>query len=64
MLMLRRTVLHFAQSTYKTSVFQLNVKYSVNMAKKTAILLIANGSEEMEAVITTDVLRRAGVCPL
>ncbi|XP_076292897.1 protein dj-1beta isoform X2 [Lasioglossum baleicum] len=31
------------------------------MAKKTAILLIADGSEEMEAVITTDVLRRAGI---
>ncbi|OAD55723.1 Protein DJ-1 [Eufriesea mexicana] len=31
------------------------------MAKKSAILLIANGSEEMEAVITTDVLRRAGI---
>lgn len=31
------------------------------MAKKTAILLIADGSEEMEAVITVDVLRRAGV---
>ncbi|PBC28746.1 hypothetical protein APICC_00400 [Apis cerana cerana] len=31
------------------------------MTKKTAILLIADGSEEMEAVITTDILRRAGV---
>ncbi|CAL1686856.1 unnamed protein product [Lasius platythorax] len=31
------------------------------MAKKTAILLIADGSEEMEAVITVDVLRRAGI---
>jgi len=31
------------------------------MAKKTAILLIADGSEEMEAVITADILRRAGV---
>ncbi|XP_076240480.1 protein dj-1beta isoform X2 [Calliopsis andreniformis] len=31
------------------------------MAKKTAILLIADGSEEMEAVITTDILRRAGI---
>lgn len=31
------------------------------MAKKTAILLIADGSEEMEAVITVDILRRAGV---
>ncbi|KAG7209875.1 hypothetical protein KM043_011477 [Ampulex compressa] len=31
------------------------------MSKKTALLLIADGSEEMEAVITADVLRRAGV---
>lgn len=31
------------------------------MAKKTALLLIADGSEEMESVITADVLRRGGV---
>jgi len=31
------------------------------MATKKALLLIADGSEEMEAVITIDVLRRAGV---
>ncbi|KAK9302309.1 hypothetical protein QLX08_005722 [Tetragonisca angustula] len=31
------------------------------MSKKTALLLIAEGSEEMEAVITTDVLRRVGI---
>lgn len=31
------------------------------MAKKSAILLMADGAEEMEAVITADVLRRAGV---
>lgn len=29
--------------------------------KPTALLFIANGSEEMEATITADVLRRAGV---
>ncbi|RWS06014.1 Protein DJ-1-like protein [Dinothrombium tinctorium] len=28
---------------------------------KTALLLITNGSEEMEAIITADVLRRAGI---
>ncbi|XP_014481345.1 PREDICTED: protein deglycase DJ-1-like [Dinoponera quadriceps] len=32
-----------------------------NMAKKSALLVITDGSEEMEAVITTDILRRAGV---
>ncbi|XP_057322392.1 protein dj-1beta-like [Microplitis mediator] len=31
------------------------------MAKKSAILLMADGAEEMEAVITADVLRRAGI---
>ena len=28
---------------------------------RNALLLLANGAEEMEVVITTDVLRRAGV---
>lgn len=32
------------------------------MASKTALALLADGSEEMEIVITVDVLRRAGVC--
>lgn len=31
------------------------------MATKSALALLANGSEEMELVITVDVLRRAGV---
>lgn len=31
------------------------------MANKSALALLANGSEEMEIVITVDVLRRAGV---
>ncbi|KAH0547033.1 protein dj-1beta [Cotesia glomerata] len=34
---------------------------TIAMAKKTAILLMADGAEEMEAVITADVLRRAGI---
>ncbi|XP_031640484.1 protein dj-1beta [Contarinia nasturtii] len=33
----------------------------ITMANKTALALLANGSEEMELVITVDVLRRAGV---
>jgi putative intracellular protease/amidase len=28
---------------------------------KTALIILANGAEEMEVVITVDVLRRAGV---
>lgn len=35
--------------------------HSTKMATKTALALLANGSEEMELVITVDVLRRAGV---
>lgn len=31
------------------------------MSAKTALALVADGSEEMELVITVDVLRRAGV---
>lgn len=31
------------------------------MAKKTALALLANGSEEMELIVTVDILRRAGV---
>lgn len=31
------------------------------MATKTALTILANGTEEMEIVITVDVLRRAGV---
>lgn len=31
------------------------------MATKSALALLANGTEEMELVITVDVLRRAGV---
>ncbi|XP_076662315.1 protein dj-1beta [Halictus rubicundus] len=60
--MLCRKLPYFAQTISKISFSRLNqAKYTVNMAKKTAILLIADGSEEMEAVITADVLRRAGI---
>lgn len=31
------------------------------MGEKTALILLAEGNEEMEVVIPTDVLRRAGV---
>lgn len=31
------------------------------MASKNALALLANGTEEMELIITVDVLRRAGV---
>ena len=34
---------------------------SINMAKK-ALLILAEGAEEMEAVISIDVMRRGGVC--
>lgn len=57
-----RVLPHFAQSICKIPILlHLKANYTVDMTKKTAILLIADGSEEMEAVITTDILRRAGV---
>lgn len=31
------------------------------MATKSALMLLANGSEELELVATVDILRRAGV---
>ena len=35
--------------------------YSITMSKKSALVLLSEGSEEMEFVISVDVLRRAGV---
>lgn len=35
--------------------------YFSKMGSKTALILLAEGNEEMEAVIPTDCLRRAGV---
>lgn len=62
MSVLCRVLPHFAQSICKIPILlHLKANYTVDMTKKTAILLIADGSEEMEAVITTDILRRAGV---
>ncbi|KAF3421249.1 hypothetical protein E2986_06392 [Frieseomelitta varia] len=62
MSILRRVFPTFAQSVCSPIVSYLNkVKYTAKMSKKTALLLIADGSEEMEAVITTDVLRRVGI---
>lgn len=55
--MLSSVLFNVSRSVYGIT----NKNFCTNMAKKTAILLIADGSEEMEAVITVDVLRRAGV---
>lgn len=50
------------QSISKISnLLSINNQLSTNMSDKTALLLITDDSEEMEAVITADVLRRAGV---
>ncbi|KAK9507031.1 hypothetical protein O3M35_008862 [Rhynocoris fuscipes] len=35
--------------------------YRINMSTKSALVLVAEGSEEMECVITVDVLRRGGI---
>lgn len=45
---------------FKTINLSFVANYCTKMSK-TAILLLAEGAEEMEAVITADVLRRAGV---
>lgn len=62
MSILSRVLPHFAHLVCGVpTASRLNVRYTTAMAKKTAILLIADGSEEIEAVVTVDVLRRAGV---
>ncbi|XP_076680604.1 protein dj-1beta [Andrena cerasifolii] len=59
---LSRVLPHFAHLVCRVpTALQLNFRYTTAMAKKTAILLIADGSEEIEAVVTVDVLRRAGI---
>lgn len=42
--------------------FALNhLSFSANMSEKNAVVLLSEGSEEMELIISVDVLRRAGV---
>ena len=48
-------------TTKKLSNYFSLVKTSIRMPEKTAICLLAEGAEEMEAVVTVDILRRAGV---
>jgi hypothetical protein len=55
--MLSTIFINFSRVSYAVA----RKNFCSNMAKKTALLLIADGSEEMEAVITADVLRRAAV---
>lgn len=61
MSILSRLVPRFARSARRNQILFVNVRHAAIMAKKSALLLLAEGSEEMEAVITADVLRRAGV---
>lgn len=54
----------FLNSNFALILSQLGRKQYCNSNKmsKTALVLLAPGAEEMEFVISTDVLRRAGVC--
>lgn len=62
MSVLRCVAANFSRAVFGAPVsFQYSLRFSNSMSQKSAILLIADGSEEMEAVITIDVLRRAGV---
>lgn len=51
------TVKNIKKKKKKAWIFQ-------KMASKSALAILANGTEEMEIVITVDVLRRAGVSNL
>ena len=48
---------------FNTNLFN-SLSYSTCRMTKKAVVLIASGSEEMEFVISVDVLRRAGVSDL
>lgn len=54
---------HVSVNIFSNININLKIKHSYpqKMASKSALALLANGTEEMEIVITVDVLRRAGV---
>ncbi|XP_014278073.1 protein dj-1beta [Halyomorpha halys] len=59
--MLLRQLLTKPIATSVASVSVGSVSKYAKMAEKSAVVLLANGSEEMEFTISVDVLRRAGV---
>lgn len=50
-----------AKYIHELNLIKHYLKFSTLKMSKNALLLLANGAEEMEVVITADVLRRAGV---
>ncbi|CAB0042057.1 unnamed protein product [Trichogramma brassicae] len=50
-----------AKSYLFRRICQVHCKFLSTMADKTAVCLLAEGAEEMEAIVTVDILRRAGV---
>lgn len=52
---------YFTNFSYFLCLKDKNSEKNIKMTSKTALAILAEGTEEMEIVITVDVLRRAGV---
>ncbi|OXU22956.1 hypothetical protein TSAR_002127 [Trichomalopsis sarcophagae] len=59
--LLLRTFAASANCLFRENLRRSSTALFSTMAKKTAVCLLAEGAEEMEAIVTVDILRRAGV---